>query len=118
MKVSMQDGNGLSLEQIRAWLAANEPVGFDGVDRAETYQWITETLRRHRYSEQKRPEKGLLRRYLAKRTGRSIPRVTRLVGQFVREGAVQEDGYKRHKFPSIDDTWSGRVWSCSSAQTE
>jgi hypothetical protein len=38
MKVSMQDGNGLSLEQIRAWLAANETVGFDGIDRAETYE--------------------------------------------------------------------------------
>jgi len=100
MKVSMQDGNGLSLEQIRTWLAANESVGFEGIDRAETYQWMTETLRRHRYSEQKRPEKGLLRRYLAKRTGRSIPQVTRLVGQFVREGAVQEARYSRHKFPT------------------
>ena len=96
----MQDGNGLSLEQIRAWLAANETVGFDGIDRAETYEWMTETLRRHRYREQKRSVKGLLRRYLAKRTGRSIPQVTRLVRQFVREGAVQEASYRRHKFPS------------------
>ena len=100
MKVSMQDGNGLSLEQIRAWLAVNETVGFDGIDRAETYEWMTETLRRHRYREQKRSVKGLLRRYLAKRTGRSIPQVTRLVRQFVREGAVQEASYRRHKFPS------------------
>src|ERR1017187_5538645 len=47
--ISMQDGEKLSLEQIRAFLEASEEVAFEGKRRAEVYDWITRLLRRQDY---------------------------------------------------------------------
>jgi hypothetical protein len=69
--ISMQDGEKLSLEQIRAFLEASEAVHFEGKRRREVYEWITRLLRQQGYRTQGKVVRGLLRRYVAKMTGRS-----------------------------------------------
>ena len=75
----MEDAENLSREQIQAFLDASQKVRLEGQQRAEVYAWITRTLRQQRYGEQGKPMRGLLLRYVAKMTGRSRTRVTRLV---------------------------------------
>ena len=42
--VSVQNGERLSLEQIRAFLQASEEVQFEANHRAEVYAWVTRML--------------------------------------------------------------------------
>src|ERR1700730_7739775 len=96
----MQDGEKLSLEQIRAFLEASEEVQFAGQRRQEVYEWITRLLRQQGYRKQGKVARGLLRRYVAKLTGRSRAQVTRLIGRYVEHSEVRESSHRRHRFAS------------------
>src|SRR5712671_854393 len=96
----MQGGGKLSLEQIQAFLEGSEEVSFEGKRLGEVYEWITRVLREHGYRKQGKVVRGLLRRYVAKLTGRSRAQVTRLVGQYLEHSEVKEAVYRRHRFPS------------------
>jgi len=96
----MQDGEGLSLGQIQEFLEASQELQFEGKDRQEIYEWVTSVLRRHRYRQQGRVAKGLLRRYLVKITGMSRAQMTRLIAQYGEEGQVKAAAYRRHRFAS------------------
>ena len=58
----MEDGERLSLEQIRAFLEASEEVRFQARDRGELYAWVDRTLRQHDYRPLPRAAQGLVRR--------------------------------------------------------
>jgi len=88
----------MSLEQIRAFLDASEPVQFAGKSRKETYQWVEKTLRGQDYGRLSRAEKGLVRRYVAKITGLSRAQLTRLIGCYLKRGEVKPRSYQRHRF--------------------
>lgn len=96
----MEDGEKLSLEQIRAFVEGSGEIRFKGKDRKEVYGWMTRVLRQHGYARQGREVKGLLRRYLRRMTGLSRAQVTRLVTQFVKDGEVKGVVYRRHRFAS------------------
>jgi transposase len=53
------------------------------------------------YQVRGKAEKGLLRSYAAKMTGLSRAQVTRLIGQYVGTGQVEEREYRRRRFPSL-----------------
>lgn len=67
----MENTEGLSLEQIRAFLQASQEVHLEATEREEVYGWVTRMLCQQQYWKQKREAKGLLRRYLATMTGLS-----------------------------------------------
>ena len=94
----MNDGEPLSLEQIRAFLEATTEVSFEANDRKELYGWIGQTLRAQKYGELKREGKGLVRRYLSKRTGMSRAQVGRLIRCYQQGRAVVPRAYRRHCF--------------------
>jgi hypothetical protein len=96
--VSMKNGERLSLEQIRTFLAASEEFRFEANNREEIYGWVTRTLVEQEYGGQKREAKGLLRNYLGKMTGLSRAQVTRLIGQYLESGMVKERSYRRNRF--------------------
>jgi transposase InsO family protein len=100
LKVSVRNGERLSLEQIRAFLDASEEIGFEAADRDEVYQWITRTLCEQEYWKQGRSVKGILRRYIVKMTGLSRAQVTRLIGRYQESGVVRERSYRRNCFAS------------------
>src|SRR5712692_8752929 len=96
----MQDGEKLSLEQIRALLEASEEVHFQGKRRPEVYEWITQLLRQQSYRTQGKVVRGLLRCYVGKMTGRSRAQVTRLIGRYLEHSEVKESNHRRHRFQS------------------
>jgi transposase InsO family protein len=100
LKISVQQAEKLSLDQVQAFLAASEEVGFEGEKQGEVYGWISETLQFHGYGRQGRAERGVLRRYIAKLTGLSRAQVTRLIGRYLEWGEVKTTHYKRHRFAS------------------
>lgn len=96
----MQDGERLSLEQIRAFLEGSQELHFEASSRQELYEWVGRTLVEQEYGGLGREGKGLVRRYLAKMTGLSRAQVTRLVGQYRERGEVKARAYRRHSFTS------------------
>ena len=96
----MDDSGKMSLEQIRAFLEASEPVKFAGESREEVYRWVERTLREQDYGRLNRLGKGLVRRYVAKMTGLSRAQMTRLIGSYLDKGEVRPRPYQRHRFAS------------------
>jgi hypothetical protein len=96
----MEDGERLSLEQIRAFLEASEEVRFQAHDRGELYRWVNQRLRQQDYGQLKREGKGLVRRYVAKMTGLSRAQTARLIQTYQRGQEVKPRVYRRHRFPN------------------
>jgi len=94
----MDDSGKMSLEGIRAFLAASEPVQFAGQKREEIYRWVEQTLREQDYQRLGRSERGLVRQYVGKMTGLSRAQVTRLIRIYSQKGAVKAHPYQRHRF--------------------
>ena len=94
----MEKAGKLSPDQLEAFLAGSEPFQFEAWDQASLYEWVTGTLREQGYSRLGRAGKGLVRRYIAKMTGRSRAQVTRLIGQFTEQGDVKVKRARRHRF--------------------
>src|SRR6202022_1511836 len=97
----MVERQPMSLEQIRTFLEGSEEIRFTGRNRKEMYSWVGQTLVGQQYHILKKEEKGLLRSYLGKMTGLSRAQVTRLIGQYLGKGTVEENGYTRRRFPSL-----------------
>jgi transposase InsO family protein len=96
--VRVETGQGLSLEQIRAFLEASDEVAFEGRNREEVYGWVNRVLEEHKYEKLGRAERGWLRRYVEKMTGLSRAQATRLIGQYRRGETVRPMAYRRHRF--------------------
>lgn len=94
----MQNGERLSLEQIRVFLEATNEVQFEAAERGEVYAWVSRTLCEQEYWKQRKETKGLLRCYLQKMTGLSRAQVTGLIAGYIREGTVKERRYRRNWF--------------------
>ena len=77
--IDMNEAKLTTLEQLRQFLAGTAAVVFKpGVDDTR-YAHLAEVLRRFQYADLKRPEKGLVLRYLERTTGYSRQQLTRLV---------------------------------------
>ena len=98
LKISVQDGERLGLERIRAFLEGSEELQFEAQDRAERCQWVERTLVEQEYAQLGRKGKGLVRKYLAKLTGLGRAQLTRLIAQYRETGKVHAKPYRRRRF--------------------
>jgi transposase InsO family protein len=94
----MDDTEAVGLEQIRAFLTGSGEVRFAGVRRAEVYAWVERTLVRHQYAGLGRADKGVVRQYIERMTGKSRAQVTRLITGHRKTGQVKAAAYQRTKF--------------------
>lgn len=85
----MTDGERLSLEGIRAFLEGSEEIGFEARSQPELYEWTKRMLCEQEYARLGREAKGLVKRYIAKVTGRSRAQVTRMIRQYLDSGTIQ-----------------------------
>ncbi len=90
MIVTLKTASTPTLDQLRAFLDGSQPFELHIPDRAQAYAFIAETLRTLRDRQIKRPDKGLVRRYLVKVTGFSRQQLTRLIGQYHAQGGLQD----------------------------
>jgi hypothetical protein len=91
------------------FLRGSEAVRFAGQSRAEVYAWVQETLLRQEYFRRGKKQRGLIRAYLSKMSGRSLPQLTRLIRQYRQSGHIRVQAYRRRGFP--DDTPTA-MWLC------
>ena len=99
MQLIMDDRRLQTTEQIEQFLEGNREIEFNALSGEEKYEWIESVLKRFRYEDLRRGDKGLIREYVRKVTGYSRAQVCRLIGQYKRSGELRRREYRRHRFP-------------------
>ena len=84
---------------MRRFLEGSQEVEFQGGSRRERYDWIRSTLVYQEYARQSRKDKGLIRAFLSKVSGLSLPQVTRLIRQYKASGHIVVQPTVRRRFP-------------------
>ena len=97
MIVTLKTSSTPTLAQVRAFLDGSQPFELLIPDREQAYDFIADTLRGLRYGRLKRPDKGLVRRYLVKMSGFSRQQLTRLIAQYRAQGRLED---RRHQPPA------------------
>ena len=90
MILTLQTHGHRTLEEVRRFLSGNETVDFVLSDRVSAYSFIVETLVKFRYRALPRRDKGSIRSYLMKMTGKSESQVTRLIRQYLETGRIRD----------------------------
>jgi hypothetical protein len=90
MIVTLQTQGLQTLEQLCAFLEGSQPIDFDVPQREAANDFIAQTLRRFGYARLGKTNKGLVRRYLCKVTGRSRAQMTRLIARFRAAGRIDD----------------------------
>ena len=90
MIVTLRTERIRDLDQMRAFVEGNEPADFEFTDRTSAYAVIRRTLVRFEYHTLRKPDKGLVRRFLEKATGFSEAQMDRLIAQHRRTGGIRD----------------------------
>ena len=98
MQIRMQNGEGLTAEQIKEFLKGSEGVNFAGQNKREVYAWIEGVLVAQEFAQQDKKQRGAIRAYVEKVTGLGSAQVTRLVRMFKETGSVEVRAYQRQGF--------------------
>lgn len=82
--IDMNETKLTTLEQVRMFLAGTAEIGFCVTGEGEDgrYRHIAGVLTRFGYKRLKKPDKGLILRYLERTTGYSRQQMTRLVNRW------------------------------------
>lgn len=96
----MQDPEEMSLEQMKALVESSRAVRFSIEGREARYSLMVRVLKKQGYAELSREQRGIVRRFLAKVTGRSRAQVTRLIGQWMEGRTIQTKRLSRRRFPT------------------
>lgn len=97
----MQNAESLSQGQIQRFLESSEEIDFVGQGRAEVYAWVERVLVKQEFGRMKKKERGRVRAYLEKMTGRSTAQVTHWIRQYLDGGTVTAKPYRRRRFATI-----------------
>lgn len=95
----MQRAESLTLEAMRSFLDGSQTLCFEVQGAGEVYPWVGRVLAARGYERLGKADRGLVKRFLEKLTGRSRAQLTRLVGRWRREGQLRPRRAKRHRFP-------------------
>ena len=90
MIVTLRTERIRTLDQIRAFLNGSEPADFELTDRSSAYAFVRRTLVRFEYHGLRKPDKGLVRRFLEKVTGFSRAQLNRLLAQHRRTANIRD----------------------------
>lgn len=94
----MRNAESLAPEAIGAFLEASEGIEFAGQSQEEIYRWVKTTLVQQEYFRHGKKRRGVIRAYIRKVTGRSLPQITRLIRQYRQSGRLEWRAGRRHRF--------------------
>jgi hypothetical protein len=100
MTIMMQDPEEMTLDQMRALVESSRTVRFSIEGQEELYSFIVQIMKKQRYADRSREERGIIRRFLAKVTGRSRAQITRLISQWLETRTITAKTPARRQFPS------------------
>jgi hypothetical protein len=99
MTITMQNAERLTLTEMQEFLAGTRAVQWTACGREAIYEFLRRVLEAQHYGQRSKAEKGVVRLFLGKLTGRSRAQLTRLIGQWNRRGRIAVRPAQRHRFP-------------------
>lgn len=97
----MQTTQTPTLDEMRSFVAGSESLKLSFQDKREAYGWITSVLVSAKYITLSKPDKGIVRAYLAAVSGYGLAQVTRHIRTYVTKGAITRKPSSRHIFTRI-----------------
>lgn len=88
----------MTLEQIGRFLEGSEEIEFRVDGKVAMYAWMGKVLKRRGYDRLGKAERGLVKRFLERVSGRSRAQITRLVERWGREGKLEPRHGRRRRF--------------------
>ena len=95
----MQNLERLTLAEMQEFLAGSRSIGFRVEGREQIYRLVERVLAAQHYRRLGKRQKGIVRRFLARLSGLSRARLTRLMGQWLRHRRIEARQPRRHRFP-------------------
>ena len=96
----MENLERLTLTEMQEFVEGNQAVRFLPEERAAAYGFIEAVLRAQRYRGLRKGQRGIVRRFLVKLTGRSRAQITRLLGRWLRTKQIAGKPSYRPRFPT------------------
>lgn len=95
----MANLEALTPERMTEFLSGSAGIDFTGQTRAEKYTWIQRTLTEQRYLALSKKQRGVVRAWVAKVAGLSLPQITRLIRCYRQDGEIRAHLGARRQFP-------------------
>ena len=89
----------LTLAEMKEFVKASRTVRIDSKQRGAIYAFLEAVLKAQQYRRLGKRDKGIVRSFLAKVSGRSRAQVTRLVTRWVKTRRIQPQTTTRRQFP-------------------
>ena len=89
----------MTLEQMRGLVTSSRTIRFVVEGRDDFYKLVGQVLKNQRYGGLDREQRGIVRQFLAKVTGRSRAQITRLIGQWLLSRSIGAKLPRRRRFP-------------------
>jgi hypothetical protein len=90
MKAIMNFKNLKNTQELQNFLEGTQAIAYSVPgDKADRYSFIQTTLKQFHYRALKKPQKGIVIRFLLQMTGYSRQQLTRLIQQYIQAGIVQ-----------------------------
>jgi hypothetical protein len=99
MKFTMENLERLTVAEMREFVEGNRAVHFTIEGRAEAYGFLERVLHVQRFRRLSKGQRGIVRRFLAKVTGRSRAQLTRLIHRWRKTQQVLSQPSRRPSFP-------------------
>jgi hypothetical protein len=98
MQIRMTNLEQLSLSEMEDLLSGSGKVTWEAKDIASKYAIIAAVLKAQSYRKLSKPERGIVRQFLAKVTATSRAQLTRLIGQWMQDRKIARKPAKRPSF--------------------
>ena len=95
----MNDSQIKTITELRKFLQSAGRMSFERLSQTEAYEWIKKALKRFKYFQLKKLEKGSVQDYIKHLTRYSPSQITRLIASFFETEDIQPLKGKRNKFP-------------------
>jgi hypothetical protein len=102
MNITMQNIERLTLAEMQEFVEGSRMLDFNvnANERQDAYTLIERVLQAQQYRRLSRGQRGIVRRFLSKITGRSRAQLTRLLGRWMKTRRVKAQPARRPRFPT------------------
>jgi transposase InsO family protein len=101
MTINMQDLEKLSVPEMEDFLKSNRKVRISKLAVEQAYPMMGRILIANRYDKTGKKDKGIIRRFLCKVTGRSRAQINRLIGRWKQERKLERKAAQRPAFSRV-----------------
>lgn len=96
----MDDSGIVTISQVEKLLTASKGLKLKSASRDDKYRWLGTVLKRFKFFDCGRKERGLLREYMEQLTGISTSQLTKLIRKQLLMGVIKASWGLRNKFPT------------------